>query len=81
MYLFLNQMFDKRQAMVEGDDAKAAERAGRRAAILVPLCIKEGKPAVLFTVRSNLVSTHKGQVWDCARFISPVLLPQISLSL
>lgn len=34
----------------------------RRAAVLIPLCYKEGVPAVLFTVRSQLVSTHKGQV-------------------
>lgn len=30
--------------------------------MLVPLCLKNGKPAVLFTVRSQNVSTHKGQV-------------------
>ena len=30
--------------------------------MLVPLCVKEGQPAILFNVRSNRVSTHKGQV-------------------
>jgi nudix motif 8 len=30
--------------------------------VLIPLCLKNGKPAVLFTVRSHNVSTHKGQV-------------------
>ncbi len=32
------------------------------AAVLVPLCLKDGVPAVLFTKRSDRVGTHKGQV-------------------
>jgi len=56
------KMLAERKAIVGGGDPKKAERALRKAAVLVPLCLKEGKPAVLFTVRSNLVSTHKGQV-------------------
>jgi nudix motif 8 len=38
----------------------AAEK--RRAAVLIPICLQEGKPAVLFTRRSEEVGTHKGQV-------------------
>ena len=56
------KMFLERDKMIETSEGKIAERAGRRAAVLVPLCFTEGKPAVLFTVRSQLVSTHKGQV-------------------
>jgi nudix motif 8 len=55
-------MLAERKAIVRGGDPKKAERALRKAAVLVPLCLKEGKPAVLFTVRSHNVSTHKGQV-------------------
>ena len=53
---------DAKDPLTAPTRGQAAERAGRRAAVLVPLCFKEGKPAVLFTVRSQLVSTHKGQV-------------------
>lgn len=57
------KMFKERALLMnQSKDEKAAERASRRAAVLVPFCLKEGKPAVLFTVRSQLVSTHKGQV-------------------
>ena len=34
----------------------------RRAAVLVPLCVVDDKPSVLFTLRSGNVSTHKSQV-------------------
>eukprot|EP00953_Heterococcus_sp_UTEX-ZZ885_P032175 16813-Heterococcus_DN1.PRE.1 len=34
----------------------------RSAAVLVPLCNDNGVPSVLFTARSQAVSTHKGQV-------------------
>ena len=34
----------------------------RAAAVLVPLCVVEGEAAVLFTLRSGAVSTHKHQV-------------------
>jgi 8-oxo-dGTP pyrophosphatase MutT (NUDIX family) len=57
------KMFKERELMItQSEDEKTAERAKRRAAVLVPFCFKEGKPAVLFTVRSQLVSTHKGHV-------------------
>lgn len=36
--------------------------ADKRAAVAVPLCLHQGAPAVLFTKRSESVSTHKGQV-------------------
>lgn len=35
---------------------------GARASVLVPLCRRDGRPAVLFTKRTNTVGTHKGQV-------------------
>jgi len=35
---------------------------GKRAAVMVPLCNVDGEPSVLFTLRSQHVSTHKGQV-------------------
>ena len=39
------------------------EKASHRtAAVFVPLCNRHGVASVLFTVRSNLVGTHKGQV-------------------
>ena len=34
----------------------------RTAAVFIPLCNRHGVPSVLFTVRSNLVGSHKGQV-------------------
>lgn len=34
----------------------------QRAAVLVPLCHVNGRPAVLFTKRTETVGTHKGQV-------------------
>lgn len=37
-------------------------QADRRAAVLVPLLHLSGRPSVLFTVRSQRVSTHRGQV-------------------
>lgn len=32
------------------------------AAVLIPLCNRHGIPSIIFTVRTNTVSTHKGQV-------------------
>jgi nudix motif 8 len=32
------------------------------AAVLVPLCIDQGKPSVLFTIRNMNMRTHKGEV-------------------
>jgi nudix motif 8 len=34
----------------------------RRAAVLIPLCNRNGEASILFNVRSKNVSTHKGQV-------------------
>lgn len=34
----------------------------RRAAVFIPLCNRHGEASVLFTVRSDYVGTHKGQV-------------------
>lgn len=34
----------------------------KRAAVLVPLCVVDGLPSVLFTKRTETVGTHKGQV-------------------
>ncbi|CAN0093652.1 unnamed protein product [Ectocarpus sp. 12 AP-2014] len=41
---------------------RGRSRAVRRAAVLVPLCNRDGVASLLFTVRSSKVSTHKGQV-------------------
>ncbi|CAN0115345.1 unnamed protein product [Ectocarpus sp. 6 AP-2014] len=41
---------------------RGKSRAARRAAVLVPLCNRDGMASLLFTVRSGKVSTHKGQV-------------------
>ncbi|CAN0073430.1 unnamed protein product [Ectocarpus sp. 8 AP-2014] len=41
---------------------RGKSRAARRAAVLVPLCNRDGVASLLFTVRSGKVSTHKGQV-------------------
>jgi len=35
---------------------------GRHAAVLIPLCNVNGRASILFTVRTDKVSTHKGQV-------------------
>ncbi|ORX98478.1 hypothetical protein K493DRAFT_189905, partial [Basidiobolus meristosporus CBS 931.73] len=32
------------------------------AAVLVPFCMVEGKPSILFTVRSNNMNSHRGEV-------------------
>ena len=40
----------------------AACTNGRRAAVMVPLCTVDGKVSVLFNVRSQHVTTHKGEV-------------------
>lgn len=34
----------------------------KKAAVLVPLCTRHGVPSILFTVRSDRVSSHKGHV-------------------
>ena len=37
-------------------------KKGRQAAVLVPLHIHEGRPSVLFTVRSGQLPRHRNQV-------------------
>ena len=64
-------MFAVRDHIRQNPDQKVAKRAGRRAAVLVPLCLKGGDPSVLFTVRSRHVSTHKGQVSFPGGHLSP----------
>lgn len=34
----------------------------KEAAVLVPLCIAEGKPSVMFTVRNMNMRTHRGEI-------------------
>jgi len=34
----------------------------KASAVLIPVCLKHGEPAVLFTKRSSLVGSHQGQV-------------------
>jgi len=43
-------------------DSTWTQRNSKHAAVLVPLCNRFGEASVLFTVRTNTVSTHKGQV-------------------
>ena len=38
------------------------EQRSKQAAVLIPLCNRHGVASVLFTIRSNLVGTHKGHV-------------------
>src|SRR4051812_48387593 len=38
------------------------KQSSKRAAVLIPLCNWNGKASILFNLRSNEVSTHKGQV-------------------
>lgn len=35
---------------------------GKHASVLVPLHVYEGKPSVLFTIRSNQLTRHRNQV-------------------
>ncbi len=46
----------------------------KRAAVLVPLLIERSEPSILFTVRSTLLSRHKGQV----RYTS--LVPKLAIN-
>lgn len=60
--LHLKPLVTKAQASIS--------KTPRRSAVLIPLCTQNGVASILFTVRSNKVSTHKGQVsfpgghWD-----------------
>lgn len=45
--------------------ASKADEPKRQAAVLIPLCNRHGKPSVLFTLRTDRVGTHKGQVSFC----------------
>lgn len=42
------------------------QHTGRRAGIMLPLCSVDGKPGILFNLRSMDVGTHKGQVCSLA---------------
>mmetsp|Transcript_40029 Transcript_40029/g.51583 ORF Transcript_40029/g.51583 Transcript_40029/m.51583 type:complete len:294 (+) Transcript_40029:31-912(+) len=44
------------------ENSKWLKKNGREAAVLIPLCNRESQASILFTVRTNRVSTHKGQV-------------------
>ncbi|XP_022671653.1 uncharacterized Nudix hydrolase NudL-like isoform X2 [Varroa destructor] len=37
-----------------------ADGTARQSSVLIPLCRHEGKPSILFTLRSNRLSRHKG---------------------
>jgi nudix motif 8 len=50
------------ESRLAGLSRRRLRGAGRKAAVLVPLCDVDGEPAVLFTRRSETVGTHKGQV-------------------
>eukprot|EP00750_Incisomonas_marina_P033265 INCI9714.1.p1 GENE.INCI9714.1~~INCI9714.1.p1 ORF type:complete len:113 (-),score=14.57 INCI9714.1:612-950(-) len=47
------------------DDADFERRSQRRAAIFVPLVNVGGETSLLFTQRTDVVSTHKNQVRVC----------------
>lgn len=49
-------------ARLRGTALRRLAVAGPRASVLVPLCRRQGRPAVLFTKRTETVGTHKGQV-------------------
>jgi 8-oxo-dGTP pyrophosphatase MutT (NUDIX family) len=51
------RMFDMPKPRIEPE-----LHTGKRAAVMLPLCHVKGEPAVLFTLRSQNVGTHKGQV-------------------
>lgn len=34
----------------------------KEAAVLMPLCVVDGKPSVLFTVRNMNMRTHRGEI-------------------
>jgi nudix motif 8 len=55
---FLNAV----EARLKGLSRRRIGGDARRAAVVVPLCHLGNKPAVLFTKRTELVGTHKGQV-------------------
>ena len=46
----------------DSSDSSDSSKKKKRAAVLIPLCTRYGKASILFTVRSNTTSTHKGQV-------------------
>ena len=51
-----------RMAAIPKTRVAEEEHSGRRAGIMLPLCSVDGKPGVLFNLRSMSVGTHKGQV-------------------
>lgn len=44
------------------DHARAQGKKSRTAAVLVPLCTVNCQPSILFTLRSNKLYTHRGEV-------------------
>eukprot|EP01041_Mallomonas_annulata_P007505 gene7505-15359_t len=40
----------------------SSESTVKKAAVLVPICYRHGIPSILFTLRTNLVGSHKGEV-------------------
>ncbi|CAN0115412.1 unnamed protein product, partial [Ectocarpus sp. 6 AP-2014] len=48
--------------ILRSERGSGVSRAPRRAAVLVPLCNRDGVASLLFTVRSSNVSSHKGEV-------------------
>ena len=62
----ITEFHDDALALIAGRLAELNRRslaqAHPRACVLLSLCTKHGEPAFLFTKRSDLVGTHKGQV-------------------
>ncbi|NUN16476.1 MAG: CoA pyrophosphatase [Myxococcales bacterium] len=50
------------QQYLETLTRRTIEAHPKRAAVLIPLCCVQSQPSILFTRRSDHVSTHKGQV-------------------
>lgn len=59
---FDDELLAALQARLAGVATRRLPGELKRAAVLVPLCIVDGQPAVLFTKRTETVGTHKGQV-------------------
>ena len=58
------------QRRLETLDRSQLHQMSRQAAVLVPLCIVDGQPSILFTLRSANLKNHSGEV----RFSSVPLL-------
>jgi len=49
------------QPVFKPDQLDPQER--RKASVLVPLCLIDGEPSILFMMRSRHLSNHRGEIW------------------